>query len=81
MDLRCPAKKHGELNDAVVEIKCSSRFCGAGPGVVVIHRFAVATGELVETHRFKDPARKERADASPHSPAVRAQGREAHALH
>lgn len=58
MDLRCEAKKHGELDDGLVEIKCSSRFCGAGSGVVVIHRFDASTGELRETLRFKDPARK-----------------------
>lgn len=59
MDLRCPNKKHGEVTDSGnLEIKCSSRFCGAGRGVVVIHRFNVKTGELVETLRFKDPTRK-----------------------
>ena len=71
MDLRCPAKKHGELLDSVVEIKCSSRFCGAAQGVVVIHRFDARTAELVETLRFKDPARKESHDSQRHSPAVR----------
>jgi hypothetical protein len=73
MDLRCPSKKHGEISDSLVEIKCSSRFCGAGPGVVVIHRFDGTTGELVETLQFKDPInRKERTHASRHQSAVRA---------
>lgn len=58
MDLRCGAKKHGELDLGLVEIKCSSRFCGAGPGVVVIHRFDAVTGELKETLQFKDPIKK-----------------------
>lgn len=71
MDLRCEAKKHGELDDGVIEVKCSSRFCGAGPGVVVIHRFDVSTGELVSTHRFKDPTRKGRSHASRNGTAVR----------
>lgn len=71
MDLRCEAKKHGEIGDGVVEIKCSSRFCGAGPGVVVLHRFSTATGELMETRRFKDPNRKERSHASRNGTAVR----------
>ena len=71
MDLRCEAKKHGEVDDLVVEIKCSSRFCGAGPGVVVIHRFDARTGELTETRRFKDPTRKERANGSRNGTAVR----------
>lgn len=66
MDLRCSAKKHGEINPSFVEVKCSSRFCGAAPGVVVIHRFN-HEGELVETLQFKDPHhRKDRShDLSP----------------
>lgn len=71
MDLRCEAKKHGELNDSLVEIKCSSRFCGAGPGVVVIHRFDASTGELRETLRFKDPGRKGIGHAARNQSAVR----------
>lgn len=71
MDLRCEAKKHGELVDGVVEIKCGSRFCGAGPGVVVIHRFNATTGELQDTLQFKDPGRKVRANDSAHRTAVR----------
>jgi len=71
MDLRCKAKKHAELDEGYVEIKCSSRFCGAEPGVVVIHRFDATTGELQETLRFKDPARKGKSNASAHRSAVR----------
>lgn len=70
MDLRCSSKKHGELHDAVVEVKCDSRYCGAGPGVVVIHRFDATTGELVETRWFKNP-RKEKGNASRNPTAVR----------
>lgn len=54
-DLRCDSKKHGELNDGHLDVKCSSRFCGAKPGVVVIHRFDVLTGDLIDTQRFRDP--------------------------
>lgn len=71
MDLRCEAKKHGELDDGYVEIKCSSRFCGAEPGVVVIHRFDATSGELQETLRFKDPIQKGNRHASGHRSAVR----------
>jgi hypothetical protein len=71
MDLRCDAKKHGEINETFVEVKCSSRFCGAAPGVVVIHRFDATTGELAETRRFKDPVRKERKHGASHRSAVR----------
>jgi hypothetical protein len=56
-DLRCDAKKFGELLDGIVEIKCPSRFCGAGAGVIVLHRFDLETGKLLETLRFRDPDR------------------------
>lgn len=56
MDIRCEHKKFGELtDDGVIEVKCSSKFCGAVPGAVVIHRFDPLTGELIVTKRFRDP--------------------------
>jgi hypothetical protein len=59
-DLRCDSKKHGErVDDHTVEIKCSSRFCGAEPGVIVLHQFNLATGET-KTRRFKQPHLKRR---------------------
>jgi hypothetical protein len=55
MDLRCESKLHGKVDDEhFIEFKCSSRFCGARPGVVVIHRFDLVTGER-STRKFKDP--------------------------
>lgn len=55
MALRCESKKHAELiNDHVIEVKCSSRFCGARRGIVVIHRFDLATGNMT-TRRFQAP--------------------------
>ena len=60
IDLRCEAKKHGVLiDDDTVEIKCNSRWCGAKPGTVVLHRFSSKTGELLETLRYADPIVKE----------------------
>jgi hypothetical protein len=54
-ELRCEYKLHGILmSDGFVEFKCSSALCGKEPGVVVIHRFSIETGELVSTRRFKD---------------------------
>lgn len=54
-EFRCPSKLHGAMDDeGFFEVKCRSRFCGAKPGVVVLHRFKVS-GELIETVRFKDP--------------------------
>jgi hypothetical protein len=61
VDLRCPNKKHGVVlvpssnEDAVVEIQCRSRWCGAMPGVIVLHRFSVSTGDLVETRKYRSP--------------------------
>lgn len=56
MDIRCDSKKFAELtDDGLIEVKCSSKFCGAAPGVVVIHRFDPLSGALLETKRFRDP--------------------------
>lgn len=59
-ELRCPNKLHGLiLDEDVLEVKCDSRFCGARKGVVVLHRFNVSTGKLIQTLRYADPASKE----------------------
>jgi hypothetical protein len=59
VELRCDSKLHGIVVDTgVVEVKCDSRFCGAQPGVTVLHRFDVVTGELVGTVKFKSPERR-----------------------
>lgn len=59
MELRCDHKMHGELlGQGILEIKCGSSFCGAAPGIVVLHRFDIHSGKMVETRRFKNP-RKE----------------------
>lgn len=54
-ELRCDNKKHGELVEGILEIKCSSRFCGAGTGVVIIHCWDVSTGERLADRKFADP--------------------------
>jgi hypothetical protein len=55
VELRCEHKMHGVLTDnGLLEVKCGSAFCGSKPGVVVLHRFDVVTGELVETKKYKD---------------------------
>lgn len=65
MELRCASGiLHGIISDGFIEHTCKSRRCGKKPGVVVLHRFSVETGELVETLRFKDPIRKESPDDS-----------------
>lgn len=60
VELRCNGKMHGILDEHVVEVKCGSKHCGAGPGVVVLHRFNTESGALLETQRFKDPERDDR---------------------
>lgn len=56
MELRCPnGIKFGDLDTEVLEVKCRSARCGAGYGVVVLHRFDTTTGEFVGTKRFRDP--------------------------
>ena len=76
MELRCQHKMHGVViqpGDAVVEIKCYSKFCGHRPGVIVLHRFDCTTGELVETKKYKDTPRvtKERSNALGQRASVR----------
>ena len=56
-ELRCDSKKHGVMiteGSGLLEIKCDSRFCGAKPGIVVLHRFDLATGDVVETQRYRE---------------------------
>lgn len=55
MEIRCDHKKHGELIGHVLEVKCSSSFCAGAPGVVVLHRWDVTTGERLADKRFRDP--------------------------
>lgn len=55
-ELRCESKLHGiVVEDGIVEIKCQSKFCGAGKGVVVLHRFRVSDGSIVSTLRLREP--------------------------
>jgi hypothetical protein len=59
MELRCPNKKFANVlaagTGAVVEVKCDSRFCGAGEGAVVLHRFEISTQKLIKTTAYKNP--------------------------
>jgi hypothetical protein len=61
-EIRCPEGiLFGLLPaDTVLEVKCRSRRCGAGPGVVVLHRFAIPGGALIETRRYRDPEQREK---------------------
>lgn len=69
MDLRCKGNKlHAIISDGKLEVRCDSRWCGKRPGVVIIHRFSIVTGELMDTLTFKSPhptnSRKETNGAS-----------------
>lgn len=70
-ELRCNSKKHAELVDGMIEVKCNSRFCGAFPGIVVLHRYDTGSGELVETKKYKDPGRTVNRASNHDSAAVR----------
>lgn len=54
-ELRCDSKKHAVLIEegaGILEVKCDSRFCGAQTGVIVLHRFDLSDGSLVDTKRY-----------------------------
>lgn len=58
IDLACEHRQcHAVLlpEEGLLEVKCDRSHCGAGKGRVVLHRFDVHTGELVETSRFAVP--------------------------
>jgi hypothetical protein len=68
MDLRCGHRKFAELDpeEGILEVKCTSKFCGAEVGVVVIHRFDVTTGELLGTLKFREPPKKKELNSDAH---------------
>lgn len=62
MQLRCEGNiLHGIVVEepgepkpqGIVEFRCKSKFCGKKNGVVILHRFDLATGEY-HTRRYKD---------------------------
>lgn len=54
-ELRCDSKiLHGVTDGVHIEVVCRSNRCGKAPGVVVLHKFNVATGQLVSTQRLKE---------------------------
>jgi len=64
VELRCDAKKHAELlkpsdDEGVIEVRCSSRWCGAGPGIIVLHQFSTRDGKLMQTQKFQQPPMNE----------------------
>lgn len=60
-ELRCEGPRlHGvvDLENNTIEVKCDRRKCGHEPGTVVLHTFDLASGLLVTTSIFNDPAKK-----------------------
>lgn len=56
MDLRCPSKLHGVIvREGVIEVACTSKFCGYRSGIAVRHSISIRTGEVLETRIFSDP--------------------------
>lgn len=43
------------MHDGVLEVRCQSKFCSE-LGIVVIHRFELLTGEMLEDKKYRDPA-------------------------
>jgi hypothetical protein len=58
MELRCDTRiLFGILEEDILEVKCRSQRCGAGDGVVVLHRFSISTGQLIGTNQYRNPPR------------------------
>jgi hypothetical protein len=72
LDLRCPNVLQAiVLDDAILEIKCRNRRCGARAGVVILHRFSLITGEMIETKAYRDPRREVNHDTANPSHSLR----------
>ena len=55
-EIRCQSRILGIItDDGLLEVKCSSRKCGAGNGVVVFHYINLVSGRVVNTIKYKDP--------------------------
>lgn len=57
-ELRCEGTLFGILSDdgKTIEVKCKRRKCGYAPGIVILHTLSLATGNVVETHKFRQPS-------------------------
>lgn len=56
-ELRCPSRLFGVIKDHLIEVKCSSRFCGADRHTIVLHYFNPLGGDMVKTVKYKNPER------------------------
>jgi len=62
-DLRCEnGIKFGTiLDDGTLEVSCRSARCGKAPGIIVLHRISLTTGEIVTTKKVRDFATRRKA--------------------
>lgn len=63
LELRCENILHGILvAPDVIEVKCRSSHCGAGPGVMVLHQikfdFLAQTVSQLPDRKFRNPNMK-----------------------
>lgn len=72
-ELRCKGNKlHGLVVDedgpvtGMVEFRCDSKFCGKAPGVVVLHRFNLGSGEY-NTRQYREPHKRGKEKHAPSS--------------
>jgi hypothetical protein len=60
MELRCPANVlFGIISDdanGMLEVKCRGKWCGHKSGVVVLHKFDLSNGKIVENQKYRDPS-------------------------
>ena len=56
-ELRCPGTMHAriDLEAKTLEVKCKRRGCGATALTVVLHTFALDSGRLLFTRRYREP--------------------------
>jgi hypothetical protein len=82
-ELRCSGNKlYGLVVDGeatgILEVRCTSRFCGKQDGVVVLHQFNLGTGEY-QTRKYKEPRKGGLNGTRPVRTAVRSSGCEGEA--
>lgn len=55
MELRCEhGKLHGIVEGGIIEVKCRCQEANE-KHMVILHRFNVRTGKLIETKKYKEP--------------------------
>jgi hypothetical protein len=55
-EARCDHALHFIVVEDEIEVRCRSRFCGSGGGVIVLHYFDRNTFQLTRTVKLADPA-------------------------